>query len=44
MWWLTSGIVQAVVELDRVPDKSRTPKEPAIIRRDYLEQKIGVTV
>ena len=34
----------AVVELDRVPDKSRTPKESAIISRNYLEQKIGVKV
>jgi inosose dehydratase len=34
----------AVVELDRVPDKSRTPKESAIISKTYLEQKIGVTV
>jgi inosose dehydratase len=34
----------AIVELDRVPDKSRTPKESAIISKDYLQQKIGVTV
>jgi inosose dehydratase len=34
----------AVVELDRVPDKSRTPKESASISKTYLEQKIGVTV
>jgi len=34
----------AVVELDRVPDKSRTPKESALISKAYLEQKIGVTV
>jgi inosose dehydratase len=34
----------AVVELDRVPDKSRTPKESAIISKTYLEQKIGVMV
>jgi inosose dehydratase len=34
----------AVVELDRVPDKSRTPKESAMISKTYLEQKIGVTV
>jgi len=32
----------AVVELDRVPDKSRTAKECAAISRDYLEQEIGV--
>jgi inosose dehydratase len=34
----------AVVELDRVPDPSRTPKECAAINRDYLTQKIGVRV
>jgi inosose dehydratase len=34
----------AIVELDRVPDKSRTPKESAIISKNYLEQKIGVVV
>jgi inosose dehydratase len=34
----------AVVELDRVPDKSRTPKESAIISKTYVEQKIGVAV
>ena len=34
----------AVVELDRVPDKSGTPKESAIICKDYLQQRIGVTV
>jgi len=34
----------AIVELDRVPDKSRTPKESAMISKDYLEQKLGVTV
>ncbi len=34
----------AVVELDRVPDKSRTPKESATISKQYLEQKIGVKV
>jgi inosose dehydratase len=34
----------AIVELDRVPDKSRTPKESAMISKTYLEQKIGVTV
>jgi inosose dehydratase len=34
----------AVVELDRVPDKSGTPKESAIISKNYLQQKIGVTV
>lgn len=34
----------AVVELDRVPDKTRTPKECALISKAYLEQKIGVRV
>jgi inosose dehydratase len=34
----------AVVELDKVPDSARTPKECAIISRDYLTQKIGVRV
>jgi inosose dehydratase len=34
----------AVVELDAVPDKSRTPKECAEISKKYLEEKIRVTV
>jgi inosose dehydratase len=34
----------AVVELDRVPDDGHTPKECAIISRDYLTQKIGVNI
>jgi inosose dehydratase len=34
----------AVVELDRVPDSSRTPKECAQISKNYLEQRIGVTL
>ena len=33
----------AIVELDAVPDKARTPKESAIIARTYLEQ-LGFTV
>jgi inosose dehydratase len=33
----------AVVELDAVPDKVRTPKESALINRKYLES-IGVQV
>jgi inosose dehydratase len=32
----------AVVELDRVPDKSKTPKQCAMISRKYLEDRIGV--
>jgi len=34
----------AVVELDSVPDKSRTPKESAQISKEYLEKKLGATV
>lgn len=33
----------AVVELDSVPDNARTPKESAIICRQYLE-KLGMTI
>ena len=34
----------AIVELDGVPDKSRTPKECAIISKTYLESKLGMRV
>ncbi len=34
----------AVVELDRVPDASKSPKQCAIISRDYLTQKIGAKI
>jgi inosose dehydratase len=34
----------AIVELDSVPDKARTPKESAIISKKYLEDKIGMKV
>jgi len=34
----------AIVELDHVPDKSRTPKESAIISKKYLEEKLGVAL
>lgn len=34
----------AIVELDSVPDKSRTPKECAEISKKYLEEKIGAMV
>jgi len=34
----------AVVELDSVPDKSRTPKESAVICKKYLEERLGLTV
>ena len=32
----------AVVELDSVTDKARTPKESALISRKYLEEKLGM--
>ncbi|PYT91069.1 MAG: xylose isomerase [Acidobacteria bacterium] len=34
----------AIVELDVVPDKSRTPKESGAISKKYLQEKLGVTV
>jgi len=34
----------AVVELDSVPDKARTPKESALISKKYLEEKLGIKV
>src|SRR6184192_1587429 len=34
----------AIVELDAVPDKSRTPKQCGEISKKYLEEKLGVTV
>jgi inosose dehydratase len=34
----------AIVELDSVPDKSRTPKESAIISKKYLEEKLGMKI
>lgn len=34
----------AIVELDRVPDKSKTPRESAMISKTYLADKIGLTV
>jgi inosose dehydratase len=34
----------AIVELDVVPDKARTPKESAAISKKYLEEKLGMTV
>jgi inosose dehydratase len=34
----------AVVELDSVPDKSRTPKDSAVISKKYLEERLGLTV
>jgi inosose dehydratase len=34
----------AVVELDRVPDPGRTPKESALISKKYLEDVIGMKI
>ena len=34
----------AIVELDSVPDKSRTPKESAMISKAYLESKLGMKI
>jgi inosose dehydratase len=34
----------AIVELDAVPDKTRTPKESGAISRKYLAEKLGVPV
>jgi hypothetical protein len=33
-----------VIELDSVPDKSRTPKESAQISKKYVEEKLGLKV
>ncbi|MGB6834871.1 MAG: sugar phosphate isomerase/epimerase [Candidatus Acidiferrum sp.] len=33
-----------IVELDAVPDRSRTPKESAIINKKYVEEKLGLKV
>src|SRR6266446_9483783 len=34
----------AVIELDGVPDKSRTPKECAQISKKYVEEKLGMKI
>ena len=34
----------AIVELDRVPDPGRTPKESAAIAREYIERELGLTI
>jgi inosose dehydratase len=34
----------AIVELDRVPEPSRTPKESAIIAREYLQRELRFTI
>jgi inosose dehydratase len=34
----------AIVELDRVPDKSRTPRECAVLSKKYMEERLGCTL
>jgi inosose dehydratase len=34
----------AIVELDGVQDKTRTPKEAALINKKYLEEKLGMKI
>jgi len=34
----------AVVELDSVPDKARTPKESAMVSKAYLQEKLGYRI
>jgi inosose dehydratase len=34
----------AVIELDSVPDKSKTPKECAQISKKYVEERLGMEV
>ena len=34
----------AVIELDSVPDKSRTPKECAQISKKYVEETLGMKI
>lgn len=34
----------AIVELDAVPDKSRTPKDCGAISKKYIEEKLGMSV
>jgi inosose dehydratase len=34
----------AVVELDRVPDPARTPKESAMIAREFIERELKLTI
>lgn len=34
----------AIVELDAVPDPSRTPKESAVINKKYVEEVLGLTI
>jgi inosose dehydratase len=34
----------AIVELDSVPDKSRTPRDSALISKKYLEEKLRMKI
>jgi inosose dehydratase len=34
----------AVVELDEVPDPSRTPKDSALISKTYLHDRLGINL
>jgi inosose dehydratase len=34
----------AIIELDSVPDKARTPKDSAVISKNYLKEKLGITI
>jgi inosose dehydratase len=34
----------AIVELDAVPDNARTPKESAVLCKEYLERQLGISV
>jgi inosose dehydratase len=34
----------AIVELDAVPDQARTPKESALIGKQYVEEKLGLKI
>ncbi len=34
----------AIVELDSVPDKARTPKDSAIISRKFIEERLGMKI
>jgi len=34
----------AVIELDAVPDKSGTPKQSAIVNKQYAQEKLGLKV
>lgn len=34
----------AIIELDAVPDKSRTPRDSALISKRYVEERLGIKV